>query len=120
MRDKLEQYNLTDPNPETNNLPDSLGVFKGEEWGSYFDGKFDLLTDWGAKTELDALMAGAFIEELDMHDIAVCPQVMVDAEYGETIIVGKGKNREENDERSSNGIEDISIARSSLSEFATT
>jgi len=81
MRDKLAQYNLADPNPETNNLPESLGVFTGVEWGWYFSEKFELLTNWGATSELDALYAGAFIEELDMHDIAECPKVMTDAGY---------------------------------------
>jgi len=35
----------------------------------------------GRASELAALYVGAFIEELDMNDIAVCPQVMVDAGY---------------------------------------
>lgn len=78
MRDKLDQYNLPDPNPETNNLPSSLGVFTGDEWGWYFMDKFALLTAKGGVSELDALYVGAFIEELDMHDIAICPQVMID------------------------------------------
>lgn len=81
MRDKLAQYGLSDPNPDANNLPDSLGVFLGAEWGWYFDEKFAALTAWGSVSELDALYAGAFIEELDMHDIIDCPQVMVDAGY---------------------------------------
>ena len=78
MRDKLDQFNLPDPNPDTNNLPSSLGVFTGNEWGWYFDEKFAVLTAMGEVSELDALKVGAFIEELDMHDIAVCPQVMID------------------------------------------
>jgi len=81
MRDKLAQYNLPDPNPTTNNLPDSIGVFTGEEWGWYFTEKFGALTSKGSLSELDALYVGAFIEELDMHDIAVCPDVMVKAGY---------------------------------------
>jgi hypothetical protein len=81
MRDKLAQYGLPDPNPNTNNLPGSLGVFTGEEWGWYFTEKFNALTAAGSVSEFDALMAGAFIEELDMHDIADCPQVMVDNGY---------------------------------------
>ena len=81
MRDKLAQYEMTDPNPETNNLPESLGIFTGAEWGWYFDEKFAALTGWAAGGELDALYVGAFIEELDMHDIAECPQVMIDAGY---------------------------------------
>jgi hypothetical protein len=78
MRDKLDQFNLPDPNPNTNNLPSSLGVFTGDEWGWYFKEKFELLTAKGEVSELDALYVGAFIEELDMYDIAVCPQVMID------------------------------------------
>ncbi len=84
MRDKLAQYNLPDPNPNANDLPAELGQFYGEEWGWYFTEKFGVLTNWGMNSELDALYAGAFIEELDMHDIAVCPQVMTDNGYGET------------------------------------
>jgi hypothetical protein len=81
MRDKLAQFGLPDPNPDANNLPDSIGVFLGKEWGWYFTEKFDALTGKGRTSELDALYVGAFIEELDMNDIAVCPQVMVDAGY---------------------------------------
>lgn len=83
MRDKLSQYGLPDPNPETNNLPTSLGVFTGAEWGWYFTEKFNAITAAGANSELDALMMGAFIEELDMHDIADCPAVMVDNGYND-------------------------------------
>ena len=81
MRDKLDQFNLPDPNPETNSLPTSLGIFTGAEWGWYFSEKFDALTKQGMKSELAALYVGAFIEELDMKDIAVCPQVMIDRGY---------------------------------------
>jgi len=78
LRDRLDQFNLPDPNPETNNLPESLGVFTGNDWGWYFKEKYDLLTEKGKNSELDALYVGAFIEELDMQDIAVCPQIMID------------------------------------------
>lgn len=81
MRDKLTQYSLPDPNPDTNNLPGSIGLFYGQEWGDYFSEKFNQLIDKGSVSELDALYVGAFIEELDMNDIAVCPKVMVDAGY---------------------------------------
>lgn len=83
MRDQLASYGLPDPNPATNNLPSSIGVFTGDEWGWYFTEKFLALTAAGAVGELEALYAGAFIEELDMHDIADCPQVMVDAGYND-------------------------------------
>lgn len=81
MRDKLALYNLPDPNPATNDLPDSIGVFTGAEWGWYFAEKFKDLTEKGSKSELEALYVGALIEELDMNDIAVCPAVMVEAGY---------------------------------------
>lgn len=83
MRDELEYWRLTDPNPDTNNLPESIGVFQGKEWGWYFREKFELLTAWGSESELEALRAGAFIEELDMNDIMICPEVMVDAGYSD-------------------------------------
>ena len=69
---------MQDPNPDTNDLPSSIGVFTGDEWGWYFTEKFALLTAKGAISELDALYVGALIEELDMHDIVICPQVMID------------------------------------------
>lgn len=83
MRDKLDQFNLPDPNPDTNKLPESMGVFTGEEWGWYFNEKFGELVGMGSESELAALYVGALIEELDMHDIADCPQVMVDAGYSD-------------------------------------
>ena len=81
MRDKLALYDLPDPNPTTNDLPASIGVFTGAEWGWYFTEKFEALTSKARESELDALYVGAFIEELDMHDIVVCPDVMVQAGY---------------------------------------
>lgn len=81
MRDKLAQFNLPDPNPDTNDLPQSIGVFKGVEWGSYFTEKFGTLVGLAEQSELAALYVGAFIEELDMKDIAVCPKVMIDKGY---------------------------------------
>ncbi len=83
MRDRLAEYNLPDPNPATNDLPDSLGQFSGEEWGWYFEEKYDALVAMGAENELQALYAGALIEELDMHDITDCPAVMVEAGYND-------------------------------------
>ena len=78
MRDKLAQFNLPDPNPNTNNLPGSIGVFTGADYGAYFTEKFNILVNWGSNSELDALYAGAFIEELDMHDIIMCPKIVSD------------------------------------------
>jgi len=80
--DKLEQFGIEDPNPDTNNLPDSIGVFTGTDYGWYFAEKFALLTEMGAQSELDALYVGAFIEELDMLDIVDCPKVIVETDNG--------------------------------------
>ncbi len=81
VKAKLDQYNVPDPNPDTNNLPASIGVFTGAEWGAYFDSKFKALTGLGQESELAALYVGAFIEELDMKDIGICPQIMIDNGY---------------------------------------
>jgi hypothetical protein len=88
IRDKLALFNLPDPNPETNNLPDSIGLFTGKEWGWYFTEKFEALTSKGKMSELDALYVGALIEELDMKDIVMCPLVMIDAGYPEVCGLG--------------------------------
>jgi hypothetical protein len=81
MRDKLDQFNLPDPNPNTNNLPGSIGIFSGEEWGWYFTEKYERLTAQSMISELEALYVAAYIEELDMKDIVVCPQIMIDNGY---------------------------------------
>lgn len=77
MLSKLVQFGIPDPNPSTNNLPGSIGVFTGADYGSYFDEKYSYLVAEGAKSELDALYVGAFIEELDMHDIVLCPSAIM-------------------------------------------
>ncbi len=82
IRDKLAQFNIPDPNPETNNLPDSIGVFTGELYGDYFTEKFNELVEYGSQSELHALYVGALIEELDMHDIVECPKVIVSMDNG--------------------------------------
>ena len=76
MLSKLVQYGLPDPNPNTNNLPSSIGVFTGPDYGTYFSEKFSYLVAKGSESELDALYVGAFIEELDMHDIIMCPTII--------------------------------------------
>lgn len=91
MRDMLDLYNVEDPNPATNALPASIGVFTGADWGWYFTEKFAILTGQVPEVlvvdnELAALYVGAFIEELDMHDIVECPQVIVDTDNG----IGEG------------------------------
>lgn len=87
VRDTLADYNIDDPNPDTNNLPDSIGVFTGDDYGWYFTEKFDYLVNWGSQSVLDALYVGAFIEELDMIDIVKCPKVIVETDNG----IGEGE-----------------------------
>lgn len=87
VRDKLEKYGIPDPNPDANNLPDSIGVFTGADYGWYFTEKFDYLVNWGSQSLLDALYVGAFIEELDMLDIVGCPKVIVETDNG----IGEGE-----------------------------
>ena len=82
VRDMLEKYSIPDPNPAANNLPDSIGVFTGADYGWYFTEKFNDLVAWGAESVLDALYVGAFIEELDMIDIVKCPKVIVQTDNG--------------------------------------
>ena len=79
IKSKLDKYNIDDP--ATDMTP---GVFSGDEWGWYFDEKYAYLVNAGSTSELDGLYVGAFIEELDMHDIVECPVVIVDTPNGIT------------------------------------
>jgi hypothetical protein len=76
MIDKLEHFGLTDPN-----IIDSPGEFNADNFGEYFTDNYNALTNLGAAASplLLALKNGALIEELDMHDIIYCPEVIVDA-----------------------------------------
>lgn len=78
MLDKLAQYDLDDPNAD-----DAAGEFAEGNYGGYFTGKYNALTNLGdgADALLTALKNGALIEELDMHDIVMCPEIIVDTEY---------------------------------------
>jgi len=78
VRDMLAKYGIPDPNPDANNLPDSIGVFTGPDYGWYFTEKYLALVDRGKISLLEALYVGAFIEELDMLDIVGCPKVIVE------------------------------------------
>ncbi|MBT8340261.1 MAG: DUF2202 domain-containing protein [Desulfatitalea sp.] len=82
VRDMLAVYDIEDPNPDANNLPDSIGVFTGADYGWYFTEKFQSLVAWGTQSLLDAWYVGAFIEELDMIDIIECPKVIVETDNG--------------------------------------
>lgn len=82
MEAKLDQYGIPDPSTS-----DAVGVFTGAEYGWYFTEKFGELVAWGSLGPLEALYVGAFIEELDMHDIVQCPEVIVATENG----IGEGE-----------------------------
>ena len=72
MLDKLRQFKIDDPNTD-----DTVGVFTGEDYGEYFTGKYTQLVERGLQNYLEALYVGAFIEELDMHDISKCPAEII-------------------------------------------
>jgi hypothetical protein len=78
MIEKIEQFELMDPN-----ILDEPGEFNAANFGAYFTEKYTALTNVDADPEipplLQALLNGALIEELDMHDIIYCPEVIVDA-----------------------------------------
>jgi hypothetical protein len=75
MLDKIEHFGLTDPN-----INDGPGEFNAENYGAYFTDKYNGLADVAAAENplLQALKNGALIEELDMHDIVLCPTVVVE------------------------------------------
>lgn len=80
VRDMLAIYGLEDPNPDADDLPASIGVFVDGEYAWYFQEKFQQLTELGSIDLLSALRVGAFIEELDMNDIILCPKVILEME----------------------------------------
>ena len=77
VRDKLAQYEITDPN--TN---DNIGVFTGKAFGEYFTATYISLVEHGELSELDALYVGAYIEELDIRDIDLCPDEIISQDNG--------------------------------------
>jgi hypothetical protein len=72
----IEKFGLTDPN-----ILDGPGVFNEANFGAFFTINYTDLTDVDAAESplLQALLNGALIEELDMHDIVWCPVEIVDA-----------------------------------------
>ena len=85
MLNKIVQFGLTDPN-----FNDGPGEFNADNYGEYFTKNYNALIDVDAAEIplLQALKNGALIEELDMHDIIYCPEVIVETvgditdEYG--------------------------------------
>lgn len=74
MLNKIVQFGLTDPN-----INDGPGEFNADNYGEYFTKNYNALIDVDAAEIplLQALKNGALIEELDMHDIIYCPEVIV-------------------------------------------
>ena len=79
----LHKYAEDDPNTD-----DTVGVYTGE-YGAYLTEKYVALIDvdtpypehplnYTDNPLLNALYHGAFIEELDMNDIAYCPYIIMD------------------------------------------
>lgn len=82
VREMLAYFSINDPNPDTNNLPESIGIFNGLAYGWYFNEKYIQLINRGSENVLEALYVGAFIEELDMIDITDYPKVIVETDNG--------------------------------------
>lgn len=77
VKNLLVGYGISDPS--TN---DNVGMFTGVEYGDYFTEKYKYLVNLASASELDAFYVGAFIEELDMMDIAQCPKVIIEQDNG--------------------------------------
>lgn len=75
MLNKLIFYNLPDPN-----ALDGTGEFSDDNFGDHFTLTYTQLTavEGAPNPLLQALKNGALIEELDMHDIVLCPDVIVE------------------------------------------
>ena len=86
IKNVLERYGIEDPSTS-----DEVGEFTGEDYGWYFTEKYDELVAWGCIGDLEALKVGAFIEELDMLDIAQCPKVIVETDNGIDDFLSCGK-----------------------------
>jgi hypothetical protein len=77
MLNMIVHFGLTDLN-----ILDGPGEFNADNFGAYFTEKYTALTNVDADPEippvLQALLNGALIEELDMHDIIYCPEIIVE------------------------------------------
>jgi hypothetical protein len=77
MADKLTQFGLEDVNHD-----DEDGEFSASNYGDYFTEKYNTLIAEGEQNLYQALMVGGLIEELDMHDIVLCPTIIVTTDNG--------------------------------------
>lgn len=86
VKSLLDRYGTEDPSTS-----DAVGEFTGVDYGWYFTEKYDELVAWGYISDIEALKVGAFIEELDMLDIAQCPKVIVETDNGIDDFLSCGK-----------------------------
>jgi len=77
VHELLQKYRVSVPRVNRN-----VGVFSWGIYGSYFTEKYLVLTSQGTSSPLNALYVGAFIEELNIHDINQCPKAIVDISNG--------------------------------------
>ncbi len=89
----LHKYGEDDPNTD-----DTVGVYTGA-YAEYFTKRYQLLIDVDSQDHplnytsnplLNALYHGAFVEELDVNDIAYCPYIIMDTMGGIDEEVGCG------------------------------
>ena len=77
VHELLQKYRVSVPRVNRN-----VGVFSWGIYGRYFTEKYMVLTGQGSSSPLNALYVGAFIEELNIHDINQCPKAIVDISNG--------------------------------------
>lgn len=73
---KLTRYQVADPIHDLK-TDDPVGVFLDPLYGAYFESRFNALVERGMEDVLEAYYAGAFMEELNMQEIAHCPDFIV-------------------------------------------
>ncbi|NNJ92057.1 MAG: DUF2202 domain-containing protein [Gammaproteobacteria bacterium] len=89
----MEKFGVEDPVTS-----DLVGDFSSEQFGEHFVTAFNALvsrgtvgykpyegSDYEVNGLLAAMYVGAFIEELDMHDIVLCPHEVTDYDYQDLI-----------------------------------
>ncbi len=77
MQKQLDAHQVDDPIDEAEE--DEIGEFGDSFFAELFSERYQTLVAQGLADVLEALMVGAFIEELDMQEIVHCPDFIVDA-----------------------------------------
>ena len=89
--DLMRKYRVSVPR-----VNDNVGVFSWGSYGRYFTEKYLVLTSQGSSSPLNALYVGAFMEELNIQDIDLCPKVIVDNSNGIGEVSACGRNYTDN------------------------